>query len=402
MKKSFIFIGLIIIVVILFSFCSTGHFFGSKDKAESEIVNEENAIEAEDDASSGDLGEKSSADSVGVASEDDLKKFLIEGYKLGELPKIELFDMPDFQTYSDEEVTKYQSMRDKFASLKGVFVFPALVDANGLVYDIDKYVMADDAADNTKGTYEIAQGLIEADGIKARIERDGSGLYMDENKGISILRKPDGTGEYKYGDKKITILGGEAAVYSHPDFELYIKDKDNAVYDSVDLKIKVENGKAVITTREGEEHVVDALPMPEISMLPKFPSLEKLKLSNVSGARIALSDSILFDFDSYEIKEEGKEELNAIVEVLNELGINKIEIHGHTDSMGEDGYNMTLSESRANSLKDYMKTKGLNADVKTKGFGGNCPVDANTNSDGSDSSSGRRANRRVEIYIPAN
>jgi len=73
----------------------------------------------------------------------------------------------------------------------------------------------------------------------------------------------------------------------------------------------------------------------------------------------------------------------------------KIEVEGHTDSVGPDTYNMKLSERRATTVKDYLiKEAGVNSSkIKAIGFGESKPVADNK------TAAGRAQNRRVEILI---
>lgn len=73
-----------------------------------------------------------------------------------------------------------------------------------------------------------------------------------------------------------------------------------------------------------------------------------------------------------------------------------MEISGHTDNIGDDAQNQTLSEKRATSVKDFLVTAGCNADkLITKGFGKSKPVASN------DNEKGRAKNRRVELkFVP--
>jgi outer membrane protein OmpA-like peptidoglycan-associated protein len=72
-----------------------------------------------------------------------------------------------------------------------------------------------------------------------------------------------------------------------------------------------------------------------------------------------------------------------------------MEIEGHTDAVGSDQYNLKLSESRANSVRDYLVQSGLTADriIAVRGLGKVQPVATN------DTAEGRQMNRRVEIII---
>jgi outer membrane protein OmpA-like peptidoglycan-associated protein len=72
----------------------------------------------------------------------------------------------------------------------------------------------------------------------------------------------------------------------------------------------------------------------------------------------------------------------------------RIEVEGHTDSVGSDAYNQRLSEQRAESVRDYLLSQGLKGDILTaKGFGETSPVASN------DTASGRQQNRRVELVV---
>lgn len=79
---------------------------------------------------------------------------------------------------------------------------------------------------------------------------------------------------------------------------------------------------------------------------------------------------------------------------MNKYDQLRIEIQAYTDSMGEAAYNQTLSEQRANSVRDYMIGKGIAANrMEAKGYGESRPVADNGTRDG------RAENRRVELKI---
>ncbi|MGH9835347.1 MAG: OmpA family protein, partial [Blastocatellia bacterium] len=113
------------------------------------------------------------------------------------------------------------------------------------------------------------------------------------------------------------------------------------------------------------------------------------------GLIVNLSD-VYFDFDKATLKPGAKEKLSKLTGILLAYpGNYRIEIEGHTDSIGSDEYNQRLSESRAMTVRDYMTQAGLPADriVATRGFGKARPVVTN------DTPEGRQINRRVEIII---
>ena len=111
------------------------------------------------------------------------------------------------------------------------------------------------------------------------------------------------------------------------------------------------------------------------------------------GTIINLPD-ILFDLNESTLKPEAKQviaKLSGILLIMNDLNTR---IEGHTDSTGGYDYNMTLSEARARSVRDFLYQQGISGERMTvKGYGPDRPIAGN------DSRAGRAKNRRVEIVI---
>ena len=75
-------------------------------------------------------------------------------------------------------------------------------------------------------------------------------------------------------------------------------------------------------------------------------------------------------------------------------------IASHTDSKGNDAYNVRLSQKRAESVVQYLIKKGIKIErLQAKGYGETIPIAENTNEDGSDNPDGRQRNRRTEFKI---
>jgi len=117
--------------------------------------------------------------------------------------------------------------------------------------------------------------------------------------------------------------------------------------------------------------------------------------------QIELSGDVLFDFDKWNIRPDAEESLKKVAEVIKAYKSAKVVISGHTDSIGPEEYNQTLSERRAESVKNWLsENSGINPEiVETVGYGESKPVALNTNTDGSDNPAGRQENRRVEILV---
>jgi len=101
---------------------------------------------------------------------------------------------------------------------------------------------------------------------------------------------------------------------------------------------------------------------------------------------------ILFDTDSDHIKDESKPALDSLLAAARNQPSWSFLIEGHTDNVGGDAHNQTLSEKRAAAVKAYLIKAGVDEKrLTTKGFGASKPVASN------DTSLGRSENRRVEI-----
>lgn len=106
----------------------------------------------------------------------------------------------------------------------------------------------------------------------------------------------------------------------------------------------------------------------------------------------------LFDFNKTDLKEDGKAFIDqAIQEARGELtSAYSVTVVGHTDNTGSDAANKTVSDGRAQSVADYLISKGVNPDkIRTVGVGASEPIAPN------DTSEGRAMNRRAEIYVVA-
>ena len=103
---------------------------------------------------------------------------------------------------------------------------------------------------------------------------------------------------------------------------------------------------------------------------------------------------VLFDFNKYTLKPAAREKLAKVSGILLAHPDLKVQVEGHTDSIGSEEYNQKLSEERAGSVKDYLVSQSVHDDnVTAEGFGKNDPIADNS------SAAGRAKNRRVELVV---
>ena len=107
---------------------------------------------------------------------------------------------------------------------------------------------------------------------------------------------------------------------------------------------------------------------------------------------MVLDDFYFLRFRIWLFEREARSILNKIAESLKENSKEKIQIEGHTDNVGPSSYNLSLSQRRAESVKNYLASQGVKkSQLETKGFGSDQPVATN------DTKEGRAKNRRVEF-----
>jgi len=110
--------------------------------------------------------------------------------------------------------------------------------------------------------------------------------------------------------------------------------------------------------------------------------------------RITMTNQTAFDTDSTEIKPGFHSTMDKLADVIVRYGKTTLTIAGHTDNVGSTQYNQKLSERRALAVARYLESKHVNPlRLSTVGKGESVPIESNA------TESGRRANRRVEIYV---
>jgi outer membrane protein OmpA-like peptidoglycan-associated protein len=111
------------------------------------------------------------------------------------------------------------------------------------------------------------------------------------------------------------------------------------------------------------------------------------------GLIVNMSD-VLFDTGKFSLNPGAREKLAKVAGILISYPSLNTEIGGYTDNVGSDDRNQTLSENRANAVRDYLVHQGVSTDsVSARGFGNSSPVASN------DNSGGRQSNRRVELVV---
>ncbi len=120
----------------------------------------------------------------------------------------------------------------------------------------------------------------------------------------------------------------------------------------------------------------------------------KYKQIVVTDKKIELNQKIFFAFGKAQILTKSFGLLNEVAQALKDNTSLKVRIEGHTDSVGSKAVNVKLSQGRAEAVKEFLATQGVEtARLSSQGFGPEVPLDTNANAEG------RERNRRVEFVI---
>jgi len=133
---------------------------------------------------------------------------------------------------------------------------------------------------------------------------------------------------------------------------------------------------------------------PEISARVSEIKSEYAEAIAADGPSSIRLKNVFFETGSAALQDQSKWELNEWANLLKAQNNVKVELAGHTDSQGDDAMNLALSQSRAESVLNYLNRKGVSlSNMSSKGYGENNPVESN------DTAEGRQANRRTELKI---
>jgi OOP family OmpA-OmpF porin len=170
--------------------------------------------------------------------------------------------------------------------------------------------------------------------------------------------------------------------------EAYVGDSSgHYITDSAGRCVRTSSWSKELATKECDPEL-----FPEVAEVPAAPAPPPMPVYE----KHTVSATALFDFDKANLKPAGKEAIHGIDEEIksSEAKVIDINVVGYTDSVGTEEYNQELSVRRANAVKDYMVSEGIDPGIiDVKGMGEADPVASNATAEG------RAENRRVEISV---
>jgi outer membrane protein OmpA-like peptidoglycan-associated protein len=238
--------------------------------------------------------------------------------------------------------------------------------------------------DAAKKQLDVAEASFEENG-DTQGTRDQSYLALRKTELAEVIartaRSDQATGatvDAMHADEKRTVAGTAAA--------LARSKNENATQD-----VTIANGKIALKDEKARREEAEKRAAQAAADLAKFASVKQ----EPRGMVITLNGSVLFASAKSELLPAAQLKLNEVANALiKEDPLSKIVVEGHTDSQGAATYNQDLSQRRAQSVRDYLVSRGIAADrVTSQGFGPSRSIAENN------SAEGRANNRRVEIVV---
>jgi outer membrane protein OmpA-like peptidoglycan-associated protein len=160
-------------------------------------------------------------------------------------------------------------------------------------------------------------------------------------------------------------------------------------------KAQAESEAARMAAGEAERQRQEAVRQKEEMRARLLAQLNQvLQTRDTARGLIVSMPDVLFDFNKYTLKPEARERLARISGIVLAYPDLKLEIEGYTDSIGSDEYNQTLSEKRAEAVRDYLVSSAVPMNsVAARGLGKADPIADNA------TAAGRKLNRRVEMIV---
>ncbi len=291
------------------------------------------------------------------------RKFQIERTD-GELETIDLKRIEAL--YVDFSGPTYRSLTTIFTTIDGSRISGKLITPEVAVYT--DYMAATHAADEIN-----RMDFTSASGVVKLLLNSGDRIEGKLSPGQFVI-KPDSFAQIEVDQAYIKSVQFNSR-------KLLVKQfSDNAAAETGPVSLRRET-----SSPDGDE---DGISDPS-DQCPQTPSGAK-----VDQMGCWIIPSILFEFDSYQIKPAYVAELNQVSTTLKHNSTVKIEIRGSTDNIGSPAHNQILSENRARAVKHYLVQSGIEAErLSTVGYGSRRNAASNA------SQQGRAMNRRVDFRV---
>lgn len=227
------------------------------------------------------------------------------------------------------------------------------------------------------------QEIREAQVAVDTLERDGRNMdddLWDHNIYLAdrLVQIAEAEGLAKYAEQRAVDLG---------------RERETLLLDTRTREAEYARAQADAERRAAELARTDAM-LARTELESARMRLAELEARQTERGLVVTLGDVLFEVGRAELKPGATSRLANLVDVLRENPASTIAIEGHTDSTGDDNYNLGLSQRRADSVKTYLVSQGIDAmRITARGLGEGVPVASNNDA------AGRQQNRRVEVVI---
>ena len=217
------------------------------------------------------------------------------------------------------------------------------------------------------------------------IDKDLSKGRYPEDYPVKIFGRNSGTIEWD-------ITGSSPGIMKDRYQIMFVFPGDRGGFMSAEFRMNMESRPKVYRAVQDDEKE-----RAKKEIEKELPKDSGVKVDTEKRGLVLRLGEVLFDFDSHKLKDDSKKVLSSVVDVIKKRYPDReIIVEGHTDSVGETGYNMKLSLDRSRTVAEYLKP-GIGGDkLSYRGMGPASPIGDNATAEG------RKKNRRVEIIIKLN
>lgn len=240
-------------------------------------------------------------------------------------------------------------------------------------------------------TYEVGPIITGYDIFGTSVSLDTLDSYAELTCEVFAKKKP----ELKAYYRPIVLSAKDSSVVE--DYKLYFNDKRVSSFETDDngrqkVKLKLDSNYVIDVKADNFIGLSDSLSITKADNNTVFAST--FYLTPVEVGSVVRLDHVYFEFGKATLKSTSYPSLDKVIEFMEQNGSVKIEIGGHTDNVGSAKFNKNLSGLRANSVKEYLLSKGITPNrIGSKGYGFDKPVATN------ETEEGQALNRRVEFTI---
>jgi outer membrane protein OmpA-like peptidoglycan-associated protein len=286
----------------------------------------------------------------------------------------------------DAEAARRQAAMDaeRLTKEKDAQMAAAAAEADRAKRDADaRTAAAGVEADRLRLENESRAAAAKADADRLKLEADtrlaAAGAEADrlrlENESREAAAKADADRLKLEADTRLAAAGAEADRLKREN-EAQRAANEAEIANAAKQKAQLEGEKAELRSQ----------------LLRQFNAVLQTR-DTARGLIVNMSD-VLFDTGKSSLRPLAREKLAKVAGIVSGHPGLKLDVEGHTDSVGGDDYNQKLSEQRGSNVRDYLTQQGMaGSSVTTKGLGKTQPVASN------DTASGRQQNRRVELVI---